>query len=116
MSEIHQSIGQLSKKLDISIRALRFYEEKLLINPNFIEGQRRYSSRDELRLRQIMYLKKFGFSLSEIGEILDECPSETNPEEIPRFIKERIQEQLFRYKCQRKKLDGIITNLEGALL
>jgi DNA-binding transcriptional MerR regulator len=65
------SISQLARELDISTRAIRFYEEKGLISPRRTHGnQRAYSKRDRTRLKLILRGKRFGYSLNEIAEMI----------------------------------------------
>jgi DNA-binding transcriptional MerR regulator len=65
------TISQLARELDISPRAIRFYEEKGLISPQRTRGnQRVYSRRDRARLKLILRGKRFGYSLAEIAEMI----------------------------------------------
>ncbi|SMC17050.1 DNA-binding transcriptional regulator, MerR family [Desulfacinum hydrothermale DSM 13146] len=65
------SISQLAAQLDISPRAIRFYEEKGLISPRRTPGnQRIYTPKDRARLKLILRGKRFGFSLDEIAEMI----------------------------------------------
>ena len=43
------SIGELSKEFDVTLRTLRFYEDKGLLNPNRRGTTRLYSRRDRSR-------------------------------------------------------------------
>lgn len=65
------TISQLAAQLDISPRAIRFYEEKGLISPRRTPGnQRIYTAKDRARLKLILRGKRFGFSLDEIAEMI----------------------------------------------
>lgn len=65
------SIGDLSREFGVTARALRFYEEEGLISPRRDGATRIYSKRDRARLVWILRGKSVGFSLDEIGELLD---------------------------------------------
>ncbi|WP_119307114.1 MerR family transcriptional regulator [Cohaesibacter haloalkalitolerans] len=65
------SIGDLAKEFGITLRTLRFYEDKNLISPRRDGTNRIYSRRDRARLKLVLMGKKVGFSLSEIKEMLD---------------------------------------------
>lgn len=65
------SISELSDEFGISARALRFYEEEGLIAPAREGATRVYSRRDRARVAWILRGKSVGFSLDEIGEMLD---------------------------------------------
>ncbi|MFX3633159.1 MAG: MerR family transcriptional regulator [Candidatus Pristimantibacillus sp.] len=66
------TIGQLSKKTNISIRTLRYYDELGLLKPARVaDSGYRYYSYEELRLLQhITALKELGFTLASIKELL----------------------------------------------
>ena len=69
--EITYSISELADELDISTRAIRFYEEKGLILPERTKGNHRiYSKRDRARLKLILRGKRLGYSLEEISEMI----------------------------------------------
>jgi len=65
------SISGLADELDISTRAIRFYEEKGLILPKRTKGNHRiYNKRDRARLKLILRGKRLGYSLEEISEMI----------------------------------------------
>jgi DNA-binding transcriptional MerR regulator len=64
------SIGDLAKKFDVSLRTLRFYESRGLLNPGRKGLHRRYSRKDADRLTVILKAKKLGFTLGEIREMI----------------------------------------------
>ncbi|MFP4000266.1 MAG: MerR family transcriptional regulator [Desulfobacterales bacterium] len=65
------SISELADELDISTRAIRFYEEKGLISPERTKGNHRiYDKRDRARLKLILRGKRLGYSLDEISEMI----------------------------------------------
>jgi DNA-binding transcriptional MerR regulator len=65
------SIRELTKELGVTARTLRHYEDEGLISPARNGQQRLYSSRDRARITLILRGRRVGFSLAEIGEILD---------------------------------------------
>jgi DNA-binding transcriptional MerR regulator len=65
------TITDLSNEFGITARALRFYEDEGLINPERRGTQRIYSARDRARLAWILRGKRVGFSLAEIREMID---------------------------------------------
>ncbi len=65
------TISELADQLDISTRAIRFYEEKGLILPERTKGNHRiYSKRDRARLKLILRGKRLGYSLEDISEMI----------------------------------------------
>ena len=65
-------IGELAKRAQISVEALRYYETAMLLSPKqrSHSGYRLYSAQDEQRLHFILHAKKIGFSLEEIKQLL----------------------------------------------
>ena len=65
------TIGQMCADFDVTPRTLRFYEQKGLLAP-IRKGQRRlFTNVCRARLKLILRGKRFGFSLSEIKDLLD---------------------------------------------
>ena len=64
-------ITELCKEFGITLRALRFYEDKELLTPRRINGARAYTRRDRARLALILRAKAIGSPLSEIKRYLD---------------------------------------------
>lgn len=65
------TISELADELDISTRAIRFYEEKGLILPKRTKGNHRvYDKKDRTRLKLILRGKRLGYSLEEIAEMI----------------------------------------------
>ncbi|MBP8234145.1 MAG: MerR family DNA-binding transcriptional regulator [Rhizorhabdus sp.] len=65
------TISEMARAFEITPRALRFYEEEGLIAPRREGAARIYSRRDWRRVSLILRGKAVGFSLDEIGELLD---------------------------------------------
>ena len=64
------TIGDLAREFGVTLRTLRFYEDKGLLTPRRQGSQRLYGRRDRARLKLILMGKKVGFSLDEIREML----------------------------------------------
>jgi DNA-binding transcriptional MerR regulator len=64
-------ITELCREFGITLRALRFYEDKGLLTPRRINGTRVYTRRDRARLTLILRAKAIGSPLSEIKRYLD---------------------------------------------
>lgn len=95
-------ITELCREFGISLRALRFYEDKGLLSPRRVNGARVYSRRDRARLALILRAKAIGSSLAEIKQYLDMYGQ----------AGEGRQQQL-RYVLERT--DGAIAELEQKL-
>jgi len=69
--QISFTIGDLAREFGVSLRTLRFYEDKDLLHPKRQGSSRLYSRRDRARLKLVLMGKRVGFSLTEIKEMLD---------------------------------------------
>ena len=68
------TISDLAKEFDLTTRAIRFYEDMGLLQPERTgaAGRNRvYSARDRTRLRLTLRAKRLGLSLTEAKEIID---------------------------------------------
>src|SRR5262245_44552528 len=65
-SKAEFTIGELAKEFGVTLRTLRFYENKRLLSPRREGLARLYSKADRDRLALILKGKKLGFTLSEI--------------------------------------------------
>ncbi|MCZ6731451.1 MAG: MerR family DNA-binding transcriptional regulator [Gammaproteobacteria bacterium] len=65
------SIGELAQEFEVTTRAIRFYEDQGLLSPARNGQARVYSIRDRVRLKLVLRGKRLGFSLGEIGGMLD---------------------------------------------
>ncbi len=73
------SIGQFSKACMVTVKTLRHYDKIGLLTPEYINeenGYRFYTEEQIPVMLSIIKLKMYGFSLSDIKEILD-CDSNT---------------------------------------
>ena len=70
MSHYYTS-GEFAKKAHVSIRTIRYYDQKNLLKPatHTKSGARLYTDQDFAKLQQILLLKYLGFSLSDIREM-----------------------------------------------
>lgn len=65
------TIGELAAAFTLSPRAIRFYEDQGLLSPRRAGTQRIYTRRDRARLQLILRGKRLGFSIADIGRLLD---------------------------------------------
>ena len=64
-------IGEMAKKHGVTLRTLRFYEDKGLITPRREGSTRLYTRRDNARLKLILLGRKVGFSLRDVKQMID---------------------------------------------
>jgi DNA-binding transcriptional MerR regulator len=87
------SIGDLAKKFDVSLRALRFYESRGLLRPAREGRRRRYGRKDADRLNVILKAKKLGFTLGEIRQMIAAEGDEASRHAL-RLSREKCLEQI----------------------
>ncbi len=107
-------IGDLARRTGLSVSAIRFYEERGLVQPMRTGGnQRRFLRSDIRRLSFILIAQQMGLALSEIEGELAKLPQGRTPTAKDwRAISASIRDQLDRKIAQlartRSKLDGCI--------
>ena len=79
------SISDLAREFDLTTRAIRFYEDMGLLQPERTGpgGRNRvYSPRDRTRLKLTLRAKRLGLSLTEARELIDmyDSPRDTGPQ------------------------------------
>ncbi|MEM0900695.1 MAG: MerR family DNA-binding transcriptional regulator [Pseudomonadota bacterium] len=104
-------IGQLAREFDVTLRTLRFYEDKGLLTPQRIGTTRLYSRSDRGRLRIIVMAKRLGFSLQDIKTFLELYnPAEQNTAQL-KFFLERGETHLEELRDQERTLAASISEL-----
>lgn len=94
------SISDLAREFDLTTRAIRFYEDLGLLQPERggAGGRVRvYSGRDRTRLKLTLRAKRLGLSLTEAKEIIDmyDSPRDTGAQ-LHRFLEvlDKHQQQI----------------------
>ena len=105
------SISDLAKEFDLTTRAIRFYEDMGLLQPERTGAAGRsrvYSARDRTRLRLTLRAKRLGLSLTEAKEIIDLYDS-------PRDTGVQLLKFLDVLVTHRKQLEGQMADLRANL-
>jgi DNA-binding transcriptional MerR regulator len=114
-SEELTRIGEMAKAYGVTLRTLRFYEDKGLLNPLRDGATRLYTRRDRARLKLILLGRKVGFSLREVKQIIDLYdPKGTNVRQL-KVALDKSEKQLARLQKQRALLDDAIDEI-GVLM
>ena len=68
----YMTVGEVAKKMGVTVRALQYYDKEGLLSPSAESegGRRLYTDKDLVTLHQIMSLKSLGFSLDDIKQRL----------------------------------------------
>lgn len=115
------TISDLAREFDLTTRAIRFYEDVGLLQPERSGpgGRNRvYSSRDRTRLKLTLRAKRLGLSLSEAKEIIDmyDSPRDTGPQ-LRKFLailaqhRQQLEEQMAELEAN---LDEVRTHEKEA--
>jgi len=113
-------IGEFAQIGRVSGRQLRHYDRLGLLQPMHTDpetGYRSYSARQLPRLNRILALKALGFSLEQIGRMLD---GELSPEELRGMLSLRraqVEQSLAEEQTRLRQIESRILQIEerGAL-
>ena len=109
------TIRQLCQEFKCTPRALRFYEDKGLLNPARDGINRVYSYKDRARLQLILRGKRVGLALAEIGEILDLYEAdETGAQQAAKSLR-KFRERIVALESQKLDIDGAIAQLQEGI-
>jgi len=109
------TIREMARDFQVSIRALRFYEDRGLLHPRRESTNRRYDARGRLHLKMILKGKQLGFTLSEIHDILARREEVSGKTELEMgLLPEQISAQISYLERQRSQIDAAINTLREA--
>ncbi len=109
------SIRQLCLEFKCTPRALRFYEDKGLLNPARDGMNRVYSYQDRGRLQLILRGKRVGLSLAEIGEILDLYEADDSGAQQAAKSLRKFSERIVALEQQKTDIDQAIAQLQRGI-
>ncbi|HEX7888600.1 MAG TPA: MerR family DNA-binding transcriptional regulator [Ramlibacter sp.] len=115
------TISDLAREFDLTTRAIRFYEDMGLLQPERSGpgGRNRiYSPRDRTRLKLTLRAKRLGLSLTEAKDIIDmyDSPRDTGPQ-LRKFLtilaqhRQQLEEQMAELQAN---LDEVRTHEKEA--
>jgi DNA-binding transcriptional MerR regulator len=107
------TIGELSRIYGVTLRALRFYEQRGLLQPLRKGGARFYDSDQKARLQLILKGKHLGFTLTEIADLLESDAGQAQPADDFAFDEKMVLEQLRHLEERRSDLDKAIEELRA---
>ena len=108
------TIGELARRTGLAVSAIRFYEEKGLVQAMRSAGnQRRFLRSDIRRLSFILIAQQLGLALSEIEAELTKLPQGRTPtakdwREISASIGQQLDRKIDQLRRMRDRLDGCI--------
>ena len=121
------TIGEMAAEFGVSLRTLRFYEDRRLIRPRREGNTRLYGPTERLRLQMILKGKQLGFTLTEISELIgtqdadDDFEGKLQPAQIVTQIdhlerqRREIEDAIARLRATHARLAGISAASEQRL-
>jgi len=105
-------ITELCTEFGITLRTIRFYEDKGLLSPRRINCTRVYTRRDRARLALILRSKAIGASLAEIKHFLDLYGSggEGRVQQM-RYVVDRTGQAIAELETKRAHIDATLAEL-----
>ncbi len=105
------SIAELSAEFSVTARTIRFYEHEGLLHPKRQGQTRIFFAADRARLAWILRGKRVGFSLAEIGDMLDLYNRDDGRRLQRRVALKKCRERLLMLEQQRSDIDLTIGEL-----
>ena len=105
------SIAELAAEYDVTLRTIRFYEDRGLLTPERRGTVRVYHSRDKVRLGLILRGKRLGFSLDEIATIVDMYDAEPGEEGQLVYLLDQITHRRADLEQRRRDIDETLQEL-----
>jgi DNA-binding transcriptional MerR regulator len=108
------TIGEIARIYGVTLRALRFYEQRGLLKPVRRGAARFYDSEQRARLQLILKGKHLGFTLTEIADLLDGDGQRARPADDFVLDEKMVLSQLRHLEERRAELDLAIEELRAA--
>jgi DNA-binding transcriptional MerR regulator len=107
------TISQVSRAFGVSLRTLRFYEDRGLIKPRREGNARYYRPADRVRMEMILKGKKLGFTLTEIQDLIGGKGATETPDLEDQLNSQQIDTQINHLERQRSEIEGAIQRLRA---
>ena len=107
------TVKQVARLSGVSVRTLHHYDEVGLLKPGSVgeNGYRYYGQEELLRLQQILFHRELGFSLEEIGRVLDAKGFDRVA--ALKAHRARLEAETRRYRQLVRTIDATLATLEG---
>lgn len=112
------TIGEMGREFGLTLRALRFYEDRGLIHPKREGASRLYSKSDREKLALLLLCKRVGMSIIEIGEMLaldEQGRHEDHGDKHRMIMRERFSRQLTLLADRKNELEKAVDDLRSHL-
>ncbi|MFL5143635.1 MAG: MerR family transcriptional regulator [Microvirga sp.] len=109
------TIGDLAREFSVTLRTLRFYEDRGLLAPSRDGTTRIYDARDRNRLSVILKGKQLGFTLTEIRAMLAEERGAEAPATNLKLSLVQVEDQIAHLEQQKTEIEGALVELRSHL-
>ena len=113
------NIGKASKLSELTVKAVRYYDNIGLVKPhqNIFSGYREYKEEDVLKLKFVGKARKFNFSIDECRELLSLYENKRRPsKDVKKLTLEKISqidEKLKQLQNLKDELTYLADNCQG---
>jgi DNA-binding transcriptional MerR regulator len=106
------TIGDLAREFGVTLRTLRFYEDRGLLSPSREGTTRIYDARDRARLSVILKGKQLGFTLTEIRAMVAEERGDEAPANLKLSLAQ-VEDQISHLEQQRAEIEEALVELKA---
>ena len=106
------TVPELARELNLTERAIRFYESKGLLFPKRAGNTRIFNYKDRARLIIIRRAKKLGFSLKDIKKYLDLYDVDQGHDEQTKLALKGVRERITHLEDQKEEINIVISELK----
>lgn len=107
------TIGDLAREFGVTLRTLRFYEDRGLLSPRREGTARIYDARDRSRLAVILKGKQLGFTLTEIRAMVAEERGSEIPAANLKLSLAQVDDQIVHLEQQRVEIEQALAELKA---
>jgi len=112
-AQAEMTISLMSLAFGVSLRTLRFYEDRGLIKPRREGNARYYRPADRVRMEMILKGKKLGFTLTEIQDLMGGKGATETPDLEDQLNSQQIDTQIDHLERQRSEIESAIQRLRA---
>ncbi|MGH3366913.1 MAG: MerR family transcriptional regulator [Nocardioidaceae bacterium] len=106
------SIAELAEEHGVTLRTIRFYEDRGLLSPERRGTARIFHHRDRVRLGLVLRGRRLGFSLDEIATIVDMYDAEPGEAGQLRYLLAQIDVRRTELEQRRKDIEETLAELD----
>ncbi len=106
------TITELAAEFGVTLRTIRFYEDRGLVTPERRGTLRVFHPRDRVRLALVLRGRRLGFSLAQITTIVDMYDAEPGEAGQLRYLLDQITDRRAELAQRRRDIDETLAELD----